>query len=420
MSAMSQISEKRRDFFLVRSSLYKGGITFCILLGVLALIGAAFSLPAGRIWGSMLLSLFFFYSIALGGVAFSAMQDVVAAVWGRPIRRIHEGFAAFLLPGSLLLVIFLACLGLDIAGARSVYSWMRDPELVAHFWGKNVWLQPGFMVARDLFAVLLTLVLAVWHLRQGQKRDQLFIDGRDEEARKEALVVEKRLRYFSAPILVVFSLTYSLLCFDLLMSLSPLWFSTLWAGLLFAIMMQTLMALTLVMMFLLQDFPFGKIYGRAQFHDVGKLMHGFTIFFAYLLYAHILTYWYGNVPEETEYFIQRLEGTWRYFVIFLPFLSFALPFFVLIVKQVKWTKFIVVPLAIVVLLAQWMAYVLIVVPDLNPNPELAHYWTSSWIDFGMLALMAGIFFASYFEFGSRIPMIAVADELLPNALNGHH
>ncbi len=52
-------------------------------------------------------------------------------------------------------------------------------------------------------------------------------------------------------------------------------------------MMQTLMAMTLIFMFALQDLPLGQVYGRSQFHDIGKMMHGFTIFFAYLTYAHV-------------------------------------------------------------------------------------------------------------------------------------
>ncbi len=39
----------------------------------------------------------------------------------------------------------------------------------------------------------------------------------------------------------------------------------------------------------------------------------------------------------------------------------------------------------------------------------------------VLALVAGVFFASYFEFGSRVPMIPLADKWLPDALGaGDH
>ncbi len=92
---------------------------------------------------------------------------------------------------------------------------------------------------------------------------------------------------------------------------------------------------------------------------------------------------YGNVPEETEYFIHRLHGSWFYFVVFLPFLNFLLPFFVLIVKGVKMDSFYYLPLSVIVLVAQWLLYVLLlVVPELNPNPEAAAYWSSAWLDLG--------------------------------------
>ncbi len=80
MNVVQMIRDKRQDFYLTQSSTLRGGryterrtrcrYTCC----------RSFSASPARIWGSALLNVFFFFSIALGGVAFSAMQDIVGAV----------------------------------------------------------------------------------------------------------------------------------------------------------------------------------------------------------------------------------------------------------------------------------------------------------------------------------------------------
>ena len=198
------------------------------------------------------------------------------------------------------------------------------------------------------------------------------------------------------------------------MSLSPLWFSTLWGGWLFAIMMQTLMAASLLVMFSVRGTTFGAYIKRQQFHDVGKLMHGFTVFFAYLTYAHVLTYWYGNVPEETEYFLHRLHGPWLYIVLGVPLAAFVLPLYVLIFKAAKWTPQVAIPLSLIILVAQWFTFMLVVMPEIKGAAEGA-----PWIEIGLFFGVFGLFAATFFWFSKRFPMLPIADPLLPEANSGH-
>jgi hypothetical protein len=292
---------------------------------------------------------------------------------------------------------------------------MNETEKLSHFWGKKTWLQPGFMFARDTFFLLAIAYLARWQIKLKVSRDQLLIDGKTEEAQARGLEVQEKLRHWSAPILVAYAVCFSFLCFDLTMSLAWTWFSTLWGGWQFAIMMQTLMASLLLIMFALKKTPMGQLIGRAQFHDVGKMMHGFTIFFAYLTYAHILTYWYGNVPEETEYFLHRLHGPWLGITIVTPILVFVFPLFALIPKASKWTAAFTVPIASVILFAQWLTYLLVVQPELTNGEN----WIP-WVEVGLFLGMLGLFAMAVFRFGKKHPMIAVADPLLPESLVAGH
>ena len=203
--------------------------------------------------------------------------------------------------------------------------------------------------------------------------------------------------------------------FDFLMSLSPLWFSTLWGGWLFAVMMQTLMASLLITLFMMKKTSIGEYIQRLQFHDTGKLMHGFTIFFAYLTYAHVLTYWYGNVPEETEYFIHRLHGPWLYIVMIAPLFNFVIPLFTLIFKAAKWTPSITIPLSLMILTAQWFVYMLVVMPETGMKTL-----GLPWVELGGFALFLGIFLFTFSQFANKTPMLPLADPLLPEAYAEHH
>jgi len=409
--------EQRKNFYLEPSAAAKGAVATGVAVGLVTFVAGMWFGEHTRTWGALLFNLFFFFSIALGGVAFGGMQDVVGAVWARPIRRLHESFAAFLPVAAILFVAFFLAIRFGWAGADGVYDWIKEPDLVHHYFGKHDWLQRDFMLIRNALAIGVILALSFWQLKQSLRRDLLLVSGDQAGATKEGQESKLRLRHWSAPILVTYALCFSMLAFDLLMSLSYKWFSTLFAGWLFAIMMQTLLAMMMIFMFAYRKSNIGALWQRQQFHDVGKMMHGFTIFFAYLTYAHILTYWYGNMPEETEYYLHRLHSPWIYIVIATPILGFIVPLYSLLVKSSKWTAGVAVPLSLMILLAQWMTNLIVVIPEVL---EEGSHWGMPWIEVGLFCGVLGLFLGSVFRFGKRFPMVAIADPLLPDALSTHH
>ena len=345
------------------------------------------------------------------------MQDVIGAKWGRPMMRLHESFSSFLPFAAGLLAVFFACIALNIGHAKDVYVWIKDPSFIAEFWGKRDWLKPGLMMGRDLFALAVILGLARWQLKQKLGRDQAFMKGDHASADRLGREAVGQLRHWSAPILVCYALCFSLLAFDITMSLSPKWFSTLWAAWSFAVMMQSLMATLLITMYIVRSKPIGQFLKRQQFHDIGKMMHGFTIFFAYLTYAHILTYWYGNMPEETEYFIHRLHGPWVPLLWTAFIMVFIFPLFALLPKASKWTAGLAIPIASSILIAQWIVALLVVIPETAD----AHHWGVPWIELGIFLGFLGLFLLAIFQFGKKYPMVAVGDPLLHEALaDAHH
>src|SRR5437868_4722361 len=100
--------EHRNDYFLIPGTSMRGGLMLGTLIGAVC-FGAGLMMDPLRAWGSFLFNLFFFFSIALGGSAFAGMQDVIGAQWARPIKRLHEAFAAFLPLAAILFIGFFIC-----------------------------------------------------------------------------------------------------------------------------------------------------------------------------------------------------------------------------------------------------------------------------------------------------------------------
>lgn len=412
---IEEMYNQRKNFHIALSSTARGGLGCLVLIGLICFAAGFLIGEEMRAWGSFLLNLMFFFSLALGGIAFGHMQDVIAASWGRPVKRLHEAFGSFLVPAVGLFFLFFACIKLGFLRADRVYSWIQDPASIASFHGKSFWLQPDFMLFRVSIALLVMLALSRWHRAKILAPDHALDAGKLSEAKRIGIASRHSLQYWSAPMLAAQAVLYSLVTFDLLMSLAPTWFSTLWAGLCFSIMMQVLFALILLFMFGLRKHSLGQYYGRQQFHDLGKLMFGFTAFYAYLVYSHVLTYWYTNIPEETSYFLTRLREPWCIFTILSPLLSFLIPFIVMMPRAAKWTGWVAVPMCLLVVVSQWLNFVLMVTPEVYSAGTLF----LPWMELGVFAGFLGLFLLSFYRFAARHPLIGIADPILSEAFHKH-
>ncbi len=414
----NDLFNRRDQFYLKGRPLVVGLVVASLLIGA-GLLGFSFTKFEGRtVWGAFLFNLYFFFCLGLGGMAMSATQDVIGAIWARPVRRIWEGFGAFLPVAAIMFLFFMVAIKFNIGDARSVYSWIKDPTIVHHFFGKNVWLSENFFYARVAFILSMMAIITSWQLRNSIRRDMLFVSGNREAAAQAGEEFRVKSNFWSGLILICYGLGITFLGMDVSMSLAPLWFSTLFGGWQFAIMLQTLFATSLLMMFALKNTPIGSVYSRQQFHDMGKLMHGFTVFFAYLTFAHILTYWYGNMPEETEYFIERLHKPWLIFVCIIPIIAFVIPLYSLIFKAAKWTSYVTIPLCLLILVGQWCTNLVVVMPQVTQAGEV--YMPLAEI--GGFLFFFGLFFGTFIMFGRKVPMVALADPLLPAGmeLGAHH
>ena len=95
------------------------------------------------------------------------------------------------------------------------------------------------------------------------------------------------------------------------MSLDPHWFSTIFGVYFFAASFWTVHALIALIAILLQrGVGLQKIVTAEHYQDLGKLMFGFVVFWAYIAFSQYMLYWYGNIPEETVWFLVRQSNGW--------------------------------------------------------------------------------------------------------------
>jgi len=145
-----------------------------------------------------------------------------------------------------------------------------------------------------------------------------------------------RARGASAWGIPVFALVLTFAAVDWVKGLDYKWFSTMWGVHVFAGSALASMALIIIVTILLRRAGhLRRVVGPEHDHLMGKLAFAFTVFWAYIAFSQFFLIWYGNITEETRYYLLRNTGHWNTLSILLVFGHFAAPFLLLIRADVK-------------------------------------------------------------------------------------
>ena len=141
----------------------------------------------------------------------------------------------------------------------------------------------------------------------------------------------------AVPAMIVFALTTTLAAFDWLMSLDPHWYSTMFGVYYFAgAWWGSSPSWPCVFVGLNASGCLAKnVVTLEHFHDMGKLLFAFTVFWAYIAFSQYFLIWYANIPEETVWFLHRQEGSWMTISVLLLAGHFLVPFFFLMSRHIK-------------------------------------------------------------------------------------
>jgi hypothetical protein len=273
----------------------------------------------------------FAVSLSLGALFFVIIQHLTRAGWSVVVRRVAECIAANL---TWLWLGFLPIAWLWFDGhLDTLFPWanldhLREtaPDEAALVAKKAAFLNPGFFMIRAAAYLLVWAMLARFFLSNSVAQDSDRSVARSEKMGK-----------WAGPAAILFGLTTTFAAFDWIMSLNPAWFSTMFGVYFFAACCAGGFSAIALMCLRAQGHGLLKdLVTPEHYQDLGKMLFGFGIvFWAYIAFSQYMLIWYGNVPEETTWFLARQIGQWRIVSAALLFGHFVIPFLFLISR---WTK----------------------------------------------------------------------------------
>jgi hypothetical protein len=349
-----------------------------LILGILGLAGCVAGFLADRpeFFRAWLAPFVFWFLIASGALAILMLQYVTGGEWGVLIRR-PLGAAARTIPLFVLL-------GLPLAfGLPYIYEWARPEAAHDHLLQlKHLWLNPtGWLIRALVYFALLSLW--AWRIRI------LSLDF----AETRSPYTELSRRKWSAAGLLMIVLVLTLASVDWVMSLEPRWYSSMF-GIAFTVG-AGLSAFAFVTFFLtlLADNPAMEgVLKPSHFRDLGNLMLAFTMLWAYTNFSQFLLIWYGNIKEETPYYLKRMIGVWGWMAAALIVFHFFLPFFMLLMRSIKDRPRTIAVVTIILLVMRFVDVYWLVAP--------AHYGKTfhfSWITIAAFLGIGGIWLWAFIQ-----------------------
>jgi hypothetical protein len=333
-----------------------------VALGLVALLFAPFAGVSAAALSSLAASWLFFTGVAAGGVALSAAARLTHGRFIESALPLVESPAIFF-PAALIL------LAVVLLGARAWMPAASHPGIAA-------------LLARDLGAAVVLFACGAWFLRQ-----QRWASPRAPVA---AVVY-----------LLAYPLALSVWAVDLVMALTlaapsgivPV--QTFMAAFLSAIAWATLLSAR-------------RHLDPVVRLDLGRLLYGFSAFWAYLVWCSFLPVWYANLPEEVGEILARVDGGWAVLSWGVIGATFMVPFVALLSEAAKRNRIAVGLGATSVLVGLYGERFLLVVRPAHPGGGFRA------LVFGGL-VAAGVAGAFTLIVGARIARLQTAAEGVPHA-----
>ncbi|MCF7903000.1 MAG: hypothetical protein K9M19_06185 [Candidatus Marinimicrobia bacterium] len=378
---------------LGRNLLMLGGLGL-----VLTLVG--YFVDHEQFFFSYLTAFAYWTTLGLGALFFTMLHHLTGAVWSVVLRRMMETVAAVL---PVMLIFFLPI----IFGMHSLYHWSHA-DVVAHdpiLAQKAGYLNPTFFIIRAV------VFFGIWFLvARGLYRTSLAQDSGHTDS------MQAKLRKLSAGGMVLYAFTVSFAAFDWLMSLDPHWYSTIFGVYIFSGGFLAILAFLVIFTnWLLRRDVLSGIVTIEHHHDLGRLLFAFTVWWAYIAASQYFLIWYGNLPEETHWFLDRWVESWRPWSLFIIAFHFAIPFFVLVFRANKRSRPVLVSMAILFLIMHWADLYWVIMPTLHKTGVQL-----SWMDFTAWIGMGGIYLGLFWKRFTAHPMVPAGDPNLKKSMEVVH
>ncbi len=366
----------------------------------LAASAAGFFLDAGQFYRSYLVAWLFWLGIALGCYAVALLHQLTGGGWGLMIRR-ALGAATRTLPLMALLFVPIAL------GLGEIYVWAQpgaaaaDPVIEQKSWYLN---RDGFLLRAAIYFAL--WIGPMWLLNRLSLRQ-------DESPDKGTF---RRMQAIAAPALGLYCLAATFASVDWLMSLDPHWYSSLWGvNFIGGHAVSAFAFIIPVALYLAGRAPMDQQFKPRHFHDYGKLLLAFVMLWTYFQLSQLIIIWSGNLPEEVTFYLARVEGGWKWLSILLAVGHFALPFVLLLSRDLKRDARRLAWVALVLLVMRWVDLYWQAAPAFG-HGEGEHGLHPHWLDLATLVGVGGLWLAAYFGQLKKRPLLPAFEPYLGEAV----
>jgi hypothetical protein len=349
---------------------------------------------------SYLVAFMWILAICLGGLWWVTLQHLVNAHWSIVVRRVGELIAAAM---PVVAILSLPIIVTALSGNASLFPWVdlqavHADHVLEH---KSKYLNTTFFLIRCLIYFGFWTALSRFWLKSSVAQDSSATPD-----------FKSRLQGVSAPSMIAIALTLTFCAIDFIMSLDKLFFSTIWGVYYFACCVLCFhSALALTLMWLQNKNRLVGMVTIEHYHDLGKMMFAFIVFWSYIAFSQFMLIWYANIPEETAWFKPRFTNDWKLVSAALLFGKFAIPFLGLISRQVKRNPKLLGFWAVWVLVINYVDMYWLIMPQLDPqNPPV------SLLDFTCLLGVAGVFIATVAFNAKNVNLVPTKDPRLPKSL----
>jgi hypothetical protein len=348
-----------------------------------------------RFWTNFLHNAVFFTGISFVMLFFLAANITAWGGWFTQFKRVFEAYFAFLVPGLVLIAVIIAGLWF---GWHDIYHW-SDPAEVA----KDPVLQgKASFLNKTWYTVGTFVIVGIWIFFAMRLRS---LSVAEDQQGTPDFGHHRKMRIWAAAFLPIGGFSSAALIWQWVMSVDAHWYSTLFAWYSTASWFVAGLALTILLLIYLKSLGYFQGVTPDHFHDLGKYMFAFSIFWTYLWFSQFMLIWYGNVGEETIYFNTRMD---EYPTLFYGnlLINFVLPFFVLMRNDTKRKNGTMAFAAIFVFFGHWLDYFLMIKPGaLETAMHAAHTGAEHAGDHA--TFMAGFTIPGLLEIGTMLGFLAL-------------
>ncbi|MDH5717980.1 MAG: hypothetical protein OEZ22_10110 [Spirochaetia bacterium] len=369
-----------------------------IVIGIGSIV-AGFTVDAQRAWAGTLALTYFLIVLALGGGFFASLQLISGSGWSVVVRRIPElAVNTLYVVGGLIIVIFL--------GIHNLYEWSHPEAAHDHILHQKHWfLNTAGFVIRILLFLGLWIFMGRW-----MKNVSIKMDSTKDESTKKTLVK------VAGAYILIFAYTFSLASIDLVMSLEPHWFTTMFVIYVFAGLAYTAFSALIILVYIVQKNGALKEVNEEHYHDMGRFLLAFTIFWAYITFSQHMLTWYANLVEETVYLERRLRDGWALFTPLLWIFHFVVPFAFLLSRELKRKPEKLIRVAAFTLFMGFVDVIWLVYGFLDSKKiGFPFSWMEAGIFFGAIGIFGFIVLNSY----TKVNQLPVGDPKLKESLDFH-